>query len=298
MTRFPLNELKRWAGMALGAILPLAVAVVLASLVAETVATLERSDAMPSFFDRWLPSENRFGFLDLFISTGFAAVPGTMLAVIVGTLVAMAIFLEAGRREAIVAEISLYVWAGFPSVVVGILVLATMTPILGYSLATAILAIAVMVLPAYTLAVLSVFHQSDRAVCQAAIANGLTNWQLVRLVLWPGTWRHLAGLAMLTFGRAVGEATCVAIVSGGIVHTLPPGFFDTINTLSTAILRGFPVAGGAHEAAVYSASLLLLALVAASAVIGAYLRLGEIRKPLIARKNLSDPVHDSENEEA
>lgn len=267
------NNVLKVVGMVLSATLPMSLAILFGTLLYETWLGLSGTSVTLSLFDRWQPSANQFGFLELLVSTLFATVPATLLAIVAGTLAALAIYLETSRREAFFAEFSLSLWAGFPSVIIGILLLVSVTQVIGFSLASAILAIATMILPPYVLSVLAVLRQTDPTVLLNARSVGLGTWQLVTVLLWPMHRRTLMGLIFLTFSRGLGEATGVALVSGGIVRDLPPGLLDTVNTVSTAILRGYPVAGGAHEAAIYLATLVLLILVTGAALLGAYLRL-------------------------
>jgi phosphate transport system permease protein len=69
---------------------------------------------------------------------------------------------------------------------------------------------------------------------EAAIALGVTRWQLVYRVLLPAARSGLLAAALLGVGRAVGETMAVLMATGHSV-TIPTSPLDSVRTLTATI---------------------------------------------------------------
>jgi phosphate transport system permease protein len=69
---------------------------------------------------------------------------------------------------------------------------------------------------------------------EAAIALGVTRWQLIYRVLLPAAKNGLLAAVLLGVGRAVGETMAVLMATGHAV-TIPTSVLDSIRTLTATI---------------------------------------------------------------
>jgi phosphate transport system permease protein len=80
---------------------------------------------------------------------------------------------------------------------------------------------------------------------EAALALGVTRWQMVYRVLLPGARNGLLAAVLLGVGRAVGETMAVLMATGHAVN-IPTSLMDSVRTLTATI------AAELGEAAVHS----------------------------------------------
>jgi phosphate transport system permease protein len=80
---------------------------------------------------------------------------------------------------------------------------------------------------------------------EAALALGVTRWQLVHRVLLPAAKNGLLAAVLLGIGRAVGETMAVLMATGHAVK-IPTSLMDSVRTLTATI------AAELGEAAVHS----------------------------------------------
>src|SRR3989449_2874102 len=147
-----------------------------------------------------------------------------------------------GSRLKETLKISIEMLAAIPSVVWGFIGLTLMNPVLFRSFGAPIglnvlnggLVLAVMSLPI----IVSVGEDALKAVPdsyrEAALALGVTRWQLVYRVLLPAAKNGLLAAVLLGVGRAVGETMAVLMATGHAVK-IPASLLDSVRTLTATI---------------------------------------------------------------
>ena len=173
--------------------------------------------------------------------------------------------------------------AAVPSVVIGLLGILVLGPILkndvepalhrafgfipifgepsatGSSLFTAIVVLAIMILPIVSSITRELFLGVPPSLKEGALALGTTRWEMVRGVMFPYARGGIAAALILGLGRAVGEAIAVTQVSGGGVF-IHWNLFSTGDTLASKIAASYQGASTNLQVAslVYLALILLV----------------------------------------
>lgn len=210
-------------------------------------------------------ADPKFGILP-FIMT---SVWGTLGAVIIGVPIGLctAIFLSklAPPKLAAIVHPAVELLAGIPSVVYGLIGMMVLVPGMmnlfnlksGSTLLTAILVLAVMILPS----IISVSETALRAVPpeyeEASLGLGATWIETVCKVSVPAAKSGIAAGVVLGVGRAIGEAMAVMMVAGNVANM--PGLFTSVRFLTTAVASEMSYAadGSLQKQALFSIGLIL-----------------------------------------
>lgn len=104
----------------------------------------------------------------------------------------------------------------------------------GSSIFTAVVVLAIMILPIVSSISRELFLGVPRELKEGALALGTTRWEMVRGVILPYARGGIAAALILGLGRAIGEAIAVTQVIGGGV-TIQWSLFATGDTLASKI---------------------------------------------------------------
>lgn len=210
-------------------------------------------------------ADPKFGILP-FIMT---SVWGTLGAVVIGVPIGLctAIFLSklAPPKLAAIVHPAVELLAGIPSVVYGLIGMMVLVPGVmnlfdlksGSTLLTAILVLAVMILPS----IISVSETALRAVPpeyeEASLGLGATWIETVCKVSVPAAKSGIAAGVVLGVGRAIGEAMAVMMVAGNVANM--PGLFKSVRFLTTGVASEMSYAadGSLQKQALFSIGLVL-----------------------------------------
>jgi phosphate transport system permease protein len=208
------------------------------------------------FSPEWYPTSQhhvRYGVLALIAGTASVTLLSMVLAVPFG--IGTAIFLSefCGPRAKETLKIVVELLAAIPSVVWGFVGLTVMnkviielfhTPI-GLNVLNGGVILALMSVPI----IVSIGEDALKAVPdsyrEAAVALGVTRWQLIYRVLVPAARNGLLAAVLLGVGRAAGETMAVLMATGHAVK-IPTSLLDSVRTLTATI------AAELGEAAVHS----------------------------------------------
>ena len=153
--------------------------------------------------------------------------------------------------------------SGIPSVVYGLLGMIIIVPIVreifhlpdGANLFSAILVLAIMILPS----VISVSETAIRAVPkeyeEASLALGATKTETVFKVIVPAAKSGILTSVVLGIGRAIGEAMAVMMVAGNVANM--PNLFTSVRFLTTAVASEMSYSSGLQRQALFSIALVL-----------------------------------------
>ncbi len=112
-------------------------------------------------------------------------------------------------------------------------------PFFGVSYFTAGVVLAIMVLPIITAICRETFTTTPADEKEAALALGLTRWEMLRTAILPRSHSGIAGAAILGLGRALGETIAVTMVIGNSVLSITKSIFGQGATMASAIANEF-----------------------------------------------------------
>jgi phosphate transport system permease protein len=231
----------------------------------------------------WDPVAGKFGALPLIFGTVVSSVLALLLAVPLG--LGVAIFLSELSPAWLKSPIGFLVelLAGIPSVVYGlwgIFVLAPTVmdhiapflnrhagwvpffqgPSYGVGLFTAALILALMVVPFITSVSREVLAAVPREQREAALALGMTRWEVVRHAVLPYGRAGIIGAVILALGRALGETMAVTMVIGNSPQ-ISKSLFDPAYSMAAVIANEFTeVTGRLFLSALIEVGLVLFAV--------------------------------------
>ncbi|MFH1029290.1 MAG: phosphate ABC transporter permease subunit PstC [Pseudomonadota bacterium] len=197
------------------------------------------------FSPEWYPTSQshvRYGVLALIAGTASVTVLAMLIAVPFGVGAAIFISEFCGSRTKEILKITIELLAAIPSVVWGFIGLTVMNPLImslfntpiGLNVLNGGLILALMSVPIIT----SISEDALKAVPdsyrEAAVALGVTRWQMIYRVLLPAAKNGLLAAILLGVGRAVGETMAVLMATGHAVK-IPTSLMDSVRTLTATI---------------------------------------------------------------
>ncbi|MCM1246379.1 MAG: phosphate ABC transporter permease subunit PstC [Roseburia sp.] len=230
-----------------------------------------------------IPAIREIGIVDFLFGTTWAStavsasygilpfiltsVYGTCGAVLIGVPVGLfcAVFLAKMSPQGIgnIVRNVVDLLAGIPSVVYGLVGMIVIVPYVreifglpdGANLFSAILVLAVMILPS----VISVSETAIKAVPkeyeEASLALGATKIETVFKVVVPAARSGIITAVVLGIGRAIGEAMAVMMVAGNVANM--PRLFGSVRFLTTAVASEMSYSSGLQRQALFSIALIL-----------------------------------------
>ncbi|NLP33758.1 MAG: phosphate ABC transporter permease subunit PstC [Clostridiales bacterium] len=227
----------------------------------------------------WKPTatEPSYGILYVILTS----IVGTFLAILIGVPIGVmtAVFLAetAPKGLANIVKPAVELLAGIPSVVYGLLGILVLNPIIykieialfkddpthqftgGSNLISAVLVLAIMILPT----VINISESSLKAVPkhykQASLALGATHIQTIFKVIIPSAKSGIVTAIVLGVGRAIGEAMAISLVAGnGANFPLP---FNSVRFLTTAVVSEMSYAADTHKDVLFTIGLILFAFI-------------------------------------
>ncbi len=193
----------------------------------------------------WYPTSQshvRYGALALIAGTASVTVLAMLVAVPFGIGAAVFISEFCGPRAKETLKVTIALLAAIPSVVWGFIGLTVMNPLIikvfhtpiGLNMLNGGVILALMSVPV----IVSIGEDALKAVPdsyrEAAVALGVTRWQLVYRVLLPAAKNGLLAAVLLGVGRAVGETMAVLMATGHAVK-IPTSLLDSVRTLTATI---------------------------------------------------------------
>ena len=232
------------------------------------------------FGTTWKPTASTpyFGIAYIILSS----IVGTFCAVLLGVPVGLltAVFFtditsgsKAGRRLSKILSSAVELLAAIPSVIYGLIGLMVLNPIMykveklffagssthqftgGANLISAIIVLAIMILPT----VINISCSSIKAVPDsmrhASLALGATKLQTIFKVVIPAARSGIMTGVVLGIGRALGEAMAINMVAGGAVNIPLP--FNSVRFLTTQLVSEMSYASGLHRQVLFTVGLVL-----------------------------------------
>lgn len=227
----------------------------------------------------WKPTGDPASFGILYVI--LTSVVGTFLAILIGAPIGVltAVFLAetAPPKLAGMVRPAVELLAGIPSVIYGLLGILILNPLMyklelkifagsvthqftgGANLISAVLVLALMILPT----VINISESALRAVPKqlksASLALGATHMQTIFRVILPAAKSGIMTAIVLGCGRAIGEAMAITLVSGSSVNFPLP--FASVRFLTTAIVAEMSYSQGLHREVLFTIGLVLFAFI-------------------------------------
>lgn len=190
----------------------------------------------------WFPDQTPsvFGIAALFFGTAMTAVLAMIIAVPIGTGIALFTAHYASRRVASGLAFTVDLLAAVPSIIFGLWGLTFLMPnmqgigewltkyfgwiplfanpdnVYTKSVFVAGVVLAIMILPTISAVTREVFLQVPQGHIEASMALGATKWETVRMVIFPFGRPGMISAAMLGLGRALGETIAVALILSAV----------------------------------------------------------------------------------
>lgn len=254
-------------------------------LISESWAFFQHIPLTDFLFDtQWTPlfDDAHYGIMVLLSGTITSSVVALLVAVPLGTIIAIYLseFAPFGVRE--VAKPFLELLGGIPTIIYGYFALLLLTPFLqrffpglpGFNLLSAGLVMGIMIIPY----VASLSEDAMRAVPMAlregSYATGATRLQTALRVVVPSAISGIASAYILGVSRAVGE-TMILAVAGGMQPNLTfnpaePG--ATITSFIVQVALGDLPHGSIGYQTIFAAGLTLMLLTLVFNLVGYYMR--------------------------
>lgn len=233
---------------------------------------------------RWTPlfQEPRYGIAPLLAGTLVSSVIALLLAVPVGTLVAVYLSEFAGPRLRELAKPALELLAGMPTVVFGYFALLFVTPLLqrfipglpGFNLLSAGLVIGILIVPYVSSLAEDALRAVPMELREASAALGAGRFHTAWHVVLPAAASGVVASFVLAAARALGETMVVAIAAGQQpnfgLDPREPG--ATLTTYIAQVALGDLPHGSIGFQSIYAAGLVLFLLTLAFNLAGHWLR--------------------------
>lgn len=204
-----------------------------------------------------------FGILPFILTSIYGTCGAILIGVPVGLLCAVFLAKISPVKTGSIVRNVVDLLAGIPSVVYGLVGMIIIVPCVreifhipdGANLFSAILVLAIMILPS----VISVSETAIRAVPkeyeEASLALGATKTETIFKVVLPAAKSGIATAVVLGIGRAVGEAMAVMMVAGNVANM--PKLFGSVRFLTTAVASEMSYSSGLQRQALFSIALVL-----------------------------------------
>ena len=254
-------------------------------LVSESVAFFGKVPLWDFLTDtQWTPlfDDAHFGIMVLLSGTLTSSMVALLVAIPLGTVIAIYLSEFASPRAREVAKPILELLSGVPTIVYGYFALLFVTPILqalipglpGFSLLAAGLVMGIMIVPY----VASISEDAMRAVPMAlregSFAMGATRLQTALRVVFPAAISGVAAAYILGVSRAVGETMILAVAAGMqpnlTFNPLEPA--ATITAYIVQVALGDLPHGSIGYQTIFAAGLTLMLLTLVFNLIGFYMR--------------------------
>ena len=214
-----------------------------------------------------------YGILPFIMSSVYGTLGAVIIGVPIGIMCAVFIAKTAPPKIAKTVSSAVDLLSGIPSVVYGLLGMIIIVPMVremfnmpdGANLFSAILVLAVMILPS----VISVSVTAIRAVPkeyeEASLALGAKKTETIFKVTLPAAKSGIVTAVVLGIGRAIGEAMAVMMVAGNVANM--PGLFKSVRFLTTAVASEMSYSSGLQRQALFSIALVLFIFIMAINII-------------------------------
>lgn len=254
-------------------------------LVSESIRFFQHVSVVEFLTDtQWTPlfDDAHFGIMVLISGTLVSSIVALLVAIPVGTVIAVFLSEFAGQRLREIAKPILELLGGIPTIIFGYFALLMVTPLLqkvfpslpGFSLLSAGIVMGIMIVPY----IASLSEDAMRAVPmslrEGSFAMGGTKLFTAVHVVIPAAFSGLAASYILAISRAVGETMILAVAAGMQPNLTwnPAEPAATITSYIAQVALGDLPHGSIGYQTIFAAGLTLILLTLCFNVLGQWLR--------------------------
>ena len=218
------------------------------------------------FGDTWASTaaEPKYGILPFILTSIYGTAGAILIGVPIGFLTAVYLAKMAPKKVKSVMGQAVSMLAGIPSVVYGLVGMMVLVPGVrklfhipdGASLFSAIIVLAVMILPSIIKMSVTALEAVPKEYEDASLALGATPEETYFRVSVPAARSGIAAAVVLGVGRAIGEAMAVMMVAGNAPN-MPDSLFQSVRFLTTAVASEMSYSSGLQKQALFSIALVL-----------------------------------------
>ena len=220
----------------------------------------------------WYPTASpspQYGLLPLLLGTLWVSLGAILLSLPFGIAVAVYLAEIADMRVRNFLKPVIELLAGIPSVVYGFFGLVVIVPFLqktfqlpvGETALAGSIVLGIMALPTIITVAEDAMRNVPRAMKEASLALGATQWQTIYRVVIPYAKSGITSAAVLGIGRAIGETMAVLMVTGNAA-VIPHTLLEPVRTSPATIAAelGEVSAGGGHYQALFMLGVILFVI--------------------------------------
>lgn len=220
----------------------------------------------------WYPTSTpsaQFGLLPLLLGTLWVSLGAILLSLPFGIAVSVYLAEIASMRVRNILKPVIELLAGIPSVVYGFFGLVVIVPFLqktfqlpvGETALAGSVVLAIMALPTIITVAEDAMRTVPRAMKEASLALGATQWQTIYRVIIPYAKSGITSAAVLGIGRAIGETMAVLMVTGNAA-VIPHSLLEPVRTIPATIAAelGEAAAGSGHYQALFALGCILFVI--------------------------------------
>jgi phosphate transport system permease protein len=217
----------------------------------------------------WLPAYRKvYGILPMIVGSLFVCFGALLLGVPVAILCSLFMSEFLPSKIASIFRSGVELLAGIPSVVYGFFGLMVIVPFVkntfntpsGNGLLSAVIVLAVMILPTIITVSEKCLKAVPRSRREASLALGASKMQTAFHVVLPHAKSGVLAAIILGFSRAVGETMAVILVAGNSVQFITNPL-EGVRTLTATIALEMGYAEGRHAGMLFSIGVVLLVMV-------------------------------------
>jgi len=221
------------------------------TLVFSSIPSLKEFGIKFLFSKEWDPVNNKFGAVPFIIGTISTSI--LSLIITIPFSLSISIYLSEilkNRGVSKLLQTLIELIAGIPSVIVGLWGLFILAPIIkniqlkinvqpiGVGIFTASIILSIMIIPYSASIGKEVLSLVPNEVKEGAISLGATEFEVIKGVLIPFSFKGIFGGFLLSFGRAFGETMAVTMVIGN-ANRIPKNLFSPGQTMASLIANEF-----------------------------------------------------------
>jgi len=217
----------------------------------------------------WLPTDEKvYGIFPMILGSFFACFGALLLGTPIAILCALFMSEFLPEKAAGILRGGIELLAGIPSVVYGFFGLMVIVPTVkslfkvpsGNSLFSAVIVLAIMILPTIIAVSEKCLKAVPRSRREASLALGASKMQTAFHVVLPHARSGVFAGVILGFSRAVGETMAVILVAGNSVQLIKNPL-EGIRTLTATIALEMGYADGRHANMLFSIGVVLLVMI-------------------------------------
>ncbi|MHA6483290.1 phosphate ABC transporter permease subunit PstC [Paenibacillus sp. strain BS8-2] len=226
----------------------------------------------------WNPTNQVYGIWPMIVGTIYVTFVAILIGAPMGVGVAVYLVEIAHVRISRIIIPAVELLAGIPSVVYGLFGMFAVRGVIsnlergpladylpsnyqtGYSIITAAIILAIMILPTIINISLDALKAVPREYKEGSLALGVSHWQTIYKVLVPAAKSGIITAVILGVGRALGETMAVIMVIGNtpLVPALDwTGLFAPARSMTANIALEMGYAGPEHQQALFATGIVL-----------------------------------------